>query len=77
MGVCSDFPAESAIKIHDSPWDLPLGEGRLRRRRMNFTSMNEQKLNQVKSNMSVKDKEVYEVSLCAKKPPKACVSEDS
>jgi hypothetical protein len=39
---------------------------------MNFTSMNEQKLNQVKSNMSVKDKEVYAASLCAKKPPKAC-----
>ena len=34
--------------------------------------MNEQKLNQVKSNMAVKDKEVYVVSLYAKKPPKAC-----
>ena len=34
--------------------------------------MHEQKLNQIKSNMSVKDNKVYAASLCAKKPPKAC-----
>ena len=70
--------AESVTPRNQSPprerepqWERD-EEGRLKRRSMNFASMNEQRLNQVKSNMSMKDKQVYAASLCAKAPPKAC-----
>ena len=54
---------------HQSEWNREPG-GRLRRH--NFASMSPDQFNSAKAHMSRKDRKQYEVSLGAKKPPRAC-----